>query len=146
MEQRRFVGFLGIMAVLVGVAVAIEVAITPAPAAEMAPKITGKVTDTVLKSFDGLGLPGIVQIQYRRFVAAPGFKIEGEVNLGEDHYELCTVVKGRINLTLLDGSKVSHSGGDIFVVPLNAKAKLVTVDPTAGFRETYWSINLKPRK
>lgn len=146
MEPRRFVAFAAFMAALVAVAVATQFTITPAPAQMAGPKITGKLTDVPLKSFDGMGLPGIVQIQYRRAIFAPGTKIEGEINLGEDHRELCTPTRGSITVTFLDGSKHTFKKGDIFAVPLDLKAKLVTVDRKVGFQETYWSINNKPRK
>ncbi len=142
---RRKVAFFAFLAVLVSIAVATQIAITPAPA-QVQPKITGTVTDKILKSFDGMGLPGVVQIQYRRFRARPGFKIEGEFNLGEDHYELCIANGGSLTVTLLDGSKHTFKKGDIFTVPLNLKTKLVTVDRNVGFDDLYWSINLKPRK
>ncbi len=146
MDRRRFVAFAAFTAALVAVAVATQFTISPAPAQMAGPKVTGKFTDVVLKSFDGMGLPGIVQIQYRRATYNPGFKIEGEVNLGENHQELCTPARGSITVTLLDGSKHTFKAGDIFTVPLNMKAKLVTVDRKVGFRETYWSLNTKPRK
>lgn len=145
MDRRRVV-FAAIMAALFGVAVLTQVRITPAPAQMAAPTIKGKMTDVALKSFDGMGLPGIVQIQYRRANMSPGFRIQGEVNLGEDHMELCTPTKGSITVTLLDGSKHTFKRGDIFNVPLNLKAKLVTVHARDGFVETYWSINYKKRK
>lgn len=145
MDRRRVV--LGaILAALFGVAILTQVAIAPAPAQMAAPKITGNMRDVALKSFDGMGLPGIVQIQYRRATMAPGFRIVGEVNLGEDHMELCTPSKGSITVTLLDGSKHTFKRGDIFTVPLNMKAKRVTVHSRDGFVETYWSINTKKRQ
>lgn len=143
--NRRMV-FVAMLTALAVVAVLTQISIAPAPAQMAQPKMTGKVTDKVLKSFNGLGIPGLVQIQYRQFVASPGFKIEGEVNLGENHYELCTARRGSITVTTLDGAKHTFKGGDIFNVPLNMKAKRVTVDAKAGFVETYWSLNTKPRK
>jgi len=146
MKDRRLVGFIVFMVVLVTVAVATQFTITPAPAQMAAPKVTGKVTDKIVKSFDASGLPGLHSIQYRRFTISPGGKLEGDINLGENHVELCMARKGSITVTFPDGSKHTFRAGDIFTVPLNLKAKLVTVDRKLGFDEFYWSINTKERK
>jgi quercetin dioxygenase-like cupin family protein len=146
MERRRSVAFVTILAVLTVVAVATQLTIAPSPAQMAAPKMTGQISDKIVKSFDGMGLPGIHSIQYRHFVMGPGAKIEGDINLSDDHQELCTPVRGTITVTFPDGSKHSFKKGDIFTVPLNTKAKLVTVDASVGFDEFYWSINIKERK
>lgn len=146
MQRWRFVLFSGIMIALVGAAVATQITITPAPAQMAPPKVTGKVTDTVIKSFDASGLPGLHSIQYRRFVISPGGKLEGDINLTPDRADLCIARKGSITVTFPDGSKHTFRAGDIFTVPVNTKAKMVTVDAKVGFDERYWSINLKERK
>ena len=146
MKHRRLVGFIAFMVALVAVALATQFTITPAPAQMAAPKMTGKITDRVVKSFDAMGLPGLHSIQYRRLIISPGAKIEGEINLGENHAELCMPRKGSVTVTLLDGSKHTFKAGDIYNVPLNMKAKLVTVHRTLGFDEYYWSLNTKERK
>ncbi len=143
--NRRMV-FVATLTALAIVAVLTQISIAPAPAQMAKPKMTGKITDVALKSFGGLGIPGLVQIQYRRFTVSPGGKIEGEINLGENHYELCTARGGSITVTTLDGAKHTFKAGDIFNVPLNMKAKRITVDAKKGFQETYWSLNTKPRK
>ncbi len=140
------VALVTILAALMAVAVATQLAIAPGSAQTAEPKMTGKISDKIVKSFDGMGLPGIHSIQYRRFVMGPSAKIEGDINLGEDHQELCTPTKGSITVTFPDGSKHTFKKGDIFTVPLNLKAKLVTADPRVGFDEFYWSINTKERK
>lgn len=145
MDKRRFAMFAAMLAVLVGVAVLTQINISPAPAQMAPPKMTGKITDTVVKSFDAIGLPGLHSIQYRRFVMSPGAKIEGDI-VFDDHAELCMAQKGAVTATLPDGMKVRHPRGDIFTIPLNAKLKVVAADPKLGFDEFYWSINLKERK
>ncbi len=146
MERRRLITLVTILSGLIAVAVATQLAITPGSAQVAAPKMTGNISDKIVKSFDGMGLPGIHSIQYRHFVMGPGAKIEGDVNLGEDHQELCTPIKGSITVTFPDGSKHAFKKGDIFTVPLNTMAKLVTADAKVGFDEFYWSINTKERK
>ena len=59
MDRRRFVAFAAMLAVLFVVAVLTQVTITPAPAQMAPPKMTGKISDTVVKSFDAIGLPGL---------------------------------------------------------------------------------------
>lgn len=146
MERFRLVTFVAVLAGLAVVAVATQLTTAPGSAQMAAPKMTGKISDKIVQSFDGMGLPGIHSIQYRHFVMGPGAKIEGDINLTEDHQELCTPVRGSITVTFPDGSKHTFKKGDIFTVPLNTKAKLVTVDAKAGFDEFYWSINIKERK
>jgi len=106
--------------------------------------MTGKFTDTIVKSFDAIGLPGLHSIQYRHFTASPGAKVENIVF--DDHAELCMPRKGAITATLPDGSKHTFKGGDLFTIPLNAKFPLLVMDSKAGFDEFYWSINIKERK
>ena len=77
---------------------------------------------------------------------APGAKIEGELNITEDHAELCMPYKGSVTATGLDGSKHTFKKGDIYTLPLNTKVKLLTVDAKVGFEEFYWSLNIKERK
>lgn len=146
MDKRRFPAFVAMISMLGVVVLLTQVNITPAPAQMAQPKITGKMTDVVLKSFDAMGLPGLHSIQYRRLVLSPGFRIEGEVNLGENHAELCMPRRGSITVTLPDGSRHTFKAGDIFNVPLNMKAKRVTVDRKLGFQEVYWSLNTKARQ
>ncbi len=140
------VALVTILAGLMAVAVATQLAIVPSSAQVAAPKITGKISDKIVKGFDGMGLPGIHSIQYRHFVMSPGAKVEGDQNLTEDHQELCTPVRGSITVTFPDGSKNTFKKGDIFTIPLNTKAKLVAANAKAGFEEFYWSINIKERK
>ncbi len=146
MERRRKVALVTILTGLMAVAVATQLAIAPGSAQMAEPKMTGNISDKIMKGFDAMGLPGIHSIQYRHFVMGPGAKIEGDINLGEDHYELCTPIKGSVTATSPDGSKHTFKKGDIFTIPLNTMAKLITVDPKAGFEEFYWSINTKERK
>lgn len=146
MDKRRFPAFVALISMLGVVALLTQINITPAPAQMAAPKISGKMTDVVVKSFDAMGLPGLHSIQYRRVIMSPGFRIVGEVNLGENHAELCIARKGSITVTLLDGSRHTFKAGDIFNVPLNMKAKRVTVDRKLGFQEFYWSLNTAARK
>ena len=144
MDKRRF-AFVAIFAALVGVAVLTQVSITPAPAQMAAPKVTGKLTDVILKSFDATGLPGIHSIQYRRFSMSPGAKIEGDI-IFDDHAELCEPRKGKATAILANGAKVVFAPGGILTIPLGAKAKSVVADAKLGFDEFYWSINVKERK
>ncbi len=144
MDRRRFAIFAAMLTVLMGIVVLTQITITPAPAQMGPTKITGKVTDKIIKSFDASGLPGIHSIQYRRFVMSPGARVENLVV--DDHAELCTARKGTITVTTPDGSKHTFKGGDIFNVPLNAQFKLITVDAKVGFDELYWSVNVKERK
>ncbi len=144
MDRRRFAIFAAMLTVLMAVVVVTQFTITPAPA-QMGPmKVTGNVTDKIIKSFDASGLPGIHSIQYRRFVMSRGARIENAVF--DDHAELCTARKGTITVTTPDGSKHTFKGGDIFNIPLNTQFKLITVDAKVGFDELYWSVNVKERK
>ncbi len=144
MDKRRFAIFAAMLAVLMGVVVLTQITITSAPAQMGPEKVTGKVTDKIVKSFDAMGLPGIHSIQYRRFVMSPGARIENAVF--DDHAELCEARKGTITVTTPDGSKHKFKGGDIFNIPLNTQFKLITVDAKVGFDEFYWSVNIKERK
>ncbi len=143
--RRRLLGFLGFTVVLVAVAVVTQFTLTSVPAQMAQPKETGKIQDTVIKSFDALGLPGIHSIQYRHFTMSPGAKIEGTV-VFDDHAELCEPKKGTLTATLENGSKVVFTAGAILNVPLNTKTKLMVADKKSGFDELYWSINVKERK
>jgi hypothetical protein len=143
--RRRLLSFISFLVFLVAVAIITQVTLTPVPAQMAEPKMTGKIQDKVIKSFDSLGLPGIHSIQYRRFTMSPGAKIEGTV-VFDDHAELCEPKKGVLTATLDNGSKVVFRAGAILNVPLNTKTKLIVADLKAGFEELYWSINVKERK
>lgn len=145
MDRRRFSAFVAMISMLGVVALLTQINITPAPAQVAAPKISGKMTDVVLKSFDAMGLPGLHSIQYRRLVLSPGFRIEGEANMGENHAELCMGRKGSVTVILLDGSRHTFKAGSIFNIPLNMKVKRLTVDRKVGFQEVYWSLNTAAR-
>ena len=144
MERRRLVARVALLTLLTLVAVATQLTIAPSSAQTTEPKMTGKFSDKIIKSFDASGLPGLHSIQYRHFTASPGAKVENLVF--DDHAELCMPRKGSITGTLADGSKHTFKGGDIFTIPLNANFKLLVMDSKLGFDEFYWSINIKERK
>jgi quercetin dioxygenase-like cupin family protein len=134
-----------IFSVLLVVAAATQLTLSPAPAQGSPPKITGKFSDTVIKSFDAAGLPGLHSIQYRRVSGSPGGKIEGDI-VFDDHAELCIPTKGRVVATLPDGSKFTAKKGDIFTIPLGMKAKSIVFDSKLGWVDLCWSLNVKARK
>lgn len=138
--NRRFAMFAAVLAVLVGVAVLTQVKITPAPAQEMMgkPKMTGSMSEKVLQDFGSLNLPGVKSVRYMSLVMKPGFR--GENIPMEDGTDLCEATRGTITVTLPDGQKVFHKGGDIFVIPIGLKAKLITVDAKVGYVERFWRI------
>ena len=144
MDRHRFAVFAVTVLALVGVAVMIQVTITHTSAQMVQPKVTGKVTDTIIKSFDALGLPGIHSIQYRRLDFRPGAKVENVAF--DDHAELCIAIKGSFIATLPDGSTRTSKKGDVFVVPLGTKFKVAVADSKLGYADLYWSINIKERK
>lgn len=147
MNRNRSAVLVTILSVLIGVAMLTQVGITPTPAQTAAPKVTGKITDTVVKSFDAAGLPGIHSIQYRHQVYSPGAKIEGTVAfVMSDHARLCEPRKGKLTATLEDGSKVVFTPGAFLTVPLGVRTKLLVADAEAGFEQFYWSINISGRK
>lgn len=134
-------GFGACLMVVTAVALATRFTPTHAEAQAAAPKIIGKVTSTIIKSFDAAGLPGLVSIQYRRVTASPGTRIE---NLTfADHAELCIPEKGRAVITLPDGSKLTAKQGDVFTIPLGATFKLVEFDKNLGWIDLCWFLNVK---
>ena len=107
--------------------------------------MTGKVTDKIIKHFDAVGLAGVRSIEYRRLTMAPGAVKEGNM-MFDDHAELCIVAKGTITVTLADGTKQTYKEGDIFIVPLGTKRKVVAADPKLGYEELYWRIQTKAHR
>ena len=143
--MNRWLVFAALLTVLAGVGVLTQMSIAPVPAQMSQPKITGRVVDKVVKSFDAAGLPGIHSIEYRRFTMSPGAKVEGEFVF--DGYAVLSVARsGKITVTFPDGSKATFKAGDMFTIPAGAKTKLFVADAKIGWDEFYWSINLKERK
>ncbi len=139
MANRRFVLFAAMLAVLVGVTVLTQVTIAPAPAQEMAkPKMTGSMSEKVIKDFGSINLPGVKSVRYMRGIFKPGFR--GENVPMEDGTDLCEAKRGSITVTFPDGNKVTNKAGDIFVVPVGTKTKLITVDSKLGYDEFFWRI------
>lgn len=138
MDKRRFAALAASLSVLVGIALLTQATITPAPAQEMKPKTTGSMVEKIIQDFGNLNLPGVKAVRYMRGTMAPGFS--GENLPMEDGTDLCEARKGAIFVTLPDGTKVSHKTGDIFVIPLGLKTKLITVDSKLGYDEFFWRI------
>lgn len=133
------------LTMLVAAVLIAQIAIAPVPAQMSQPKITGRVVDKVVKSFDASGLPGIHSIEYRRFTMSPGAKVDGEFVF--DGYAVLSVARsGKITVTFPDGSKAAFKGDDVFTIPAGAKTKVFVADAKLGWDEFYWSINLKERK
>ncbi len=105
-------------------------------------RITGKVTDKILKPFNAAGLPGVTSIQYRRLTMSPGAVMKGKMVM-TDHIKLCVVEKGSVTITYADGSTHRYRQGDIFVEPLGLTEASLVADAKEGFVELYWSINVK---
>ena len=91
--MNRWLVFAALLTVLAGVGVLTQMSIAPVPAQMSQPKITGRVVDKVVKSFDAAGLPGIHSIEYRRFTMSPGAKVEGEFAFDGDQLERAEVAK-----------------------------------------------------
>ncbi len=137
--MKRFALFAATLAVLVGVAVWTQMTITPAPAQEVAkPKVTGSMSEKVIKDFGSINLPGVKSVRYMRDTFKPGFR--GENVPMEDGTDLCEAKKGSITVTFPDGNKVTQKAGDIFVIPVGTKTKLITVDARVGYDEFFWRI------
>jgi len=141
--MNRWLIFPALLTVLIGVVLIAQIA--PVPAQMSQPKITGRVVDKVVKTFDAAGLPGVHSIEYRRFTMSPGAKVDGEFVF--DGYAVLSVARrGKITVTFPDGSKATFNGDDVFAIPAGAKTKLFVADAKLGWDEFYWSINLKKRK
>lgn len=137
MDRRRFVAFAAMLVVIVGAAVLTQVTITPAPAQEMKPKVTGKVTDKTIKEFTDLNIPGVKSVKYARLTLGPNASVTPmEQNEGTD---LCMARSGSVTVTLPDGKKSTSKAGDIFIIPLGLKAKNA-VAGSQGYDEFYWRI------
>ncbi len=139
MENRRFVLFAAMLAVLVGVAVLTQVSITSAPAQEMGkPKMMGSIVEKTIQDFGSNNLPGVKTVKYMRLTMKPGARMENvPMNDGTD---LCEAKRGTITVTFPDGSKTTKKAGDIFVIPVGTKTKLITVSGTQGYDEFFWRI------
>lgn len=138
--ERRSVMFAAMLAVLVAVGVWTQVTITPAPAQEMMkPKVTGKITEKILKEFTGadFGVPGLKSVAFGRLTMSPNAKLEPMT--AEGYGDLCNATKGTIIVSLPDGKKVTHKGGDIFVVPMGMKVPAIQAGP-GGYDETFWRV------
>ena len=134
MDKRR-VAFAAMVAVLVGIAVLTQVTIAPSLAQ---PKVTGTITEKTIKEFTGLNIPGIKSVKYVRATWKPGAKVENATQ--SEGTDLCEARRGVIFATLGDGTKASFKAGDIFILPLGLKFKVVTVDRKVGYEEFYWRI------
>lgn len=149
MAGRYYAGVLVVVAVLIGAVVLMQLTISPAPAQHGAVgkvKVTGKVTDKLLKHFDGSAakLGSVRTIELRRMTMAPGATMEGEI-VSHDHADLCIVEKGSVTFTMADGSKRTFKEGDIYIKPVGRKVKLVAADPNLGYQELTWTIQVKTR-
>lgn len=149
MAGRYYAGVLVVLAVLIGAGVLMQLTISPAPAQHGAMgkvKVEGKVTDKLLKHFEGSAakLGSVRTIELRRMTMAPGATMEGEI-VSHDHADLCIVEKGSVTFTMADGSKRTFKEGDIYIKPLGRKVKLVAADPNLGYQELTWTIQVKTR-
>jgi len=149
MASRYYAGLVLALAVLVAVGVMMQLTISPAPAQHGAMgkvKVTGKVTDKLLKHFEGSAakLGSVRTIELRRMTMAPGATMQGEI-VSNDHADLCIVEKGSVTFTMADGSKRTFKEGDIFIKPVGRKVKLVAADPNLGYQELAWTIQVKTR-
>jgi quercetin dioxygenase-like cupin family protein len=126
-----------VLTVILGVGVLTQVTIKPAPAQMMGPpKMTGKIVEKTIAEFKDLNLPGIKNVKYVNFSAAPNAKVE---NLEFDHVELCNTKRGTVVVTLANGQKVTHKTGDVFIIPMGLKAKTIAFGP-GGYEENHWLI------
>lgn len=149
MASRYHPGLVLALAVLVAIGVLMHLTISPAPAQHGATgkvKVTGKVTDKLLKHFAGSAakLSSVRKIELRRMTMAPGATMQGEM-VSHDHADLCIVEKGGVTFTMADGSKRTFKEGDIYIKPVGNKVKLVAADPNLGYQELTWSIAVKKR-
>lgn len=137
--ERRLVMLAAMLAVLVAVAAWTQITIVPAPAQMMKPKVTGKITEKILKEFTGtdFGVPGIKSVAFGRLTMGPNAKLEPMTS--EGYGDLCNATKGTIIVSLPDGKKVTHKGGDIFIVPMGMKAPAIQAGPS-GYDETFWRV------
>jgi len=148
MTGRYHRGFV-VLAVLAGLGVLLQLTMSPAPAQHGAMgkvKVTGKVTDKLLKHFDGSAakLGSVRTIELRRMTMAPGATLKGEM-ASHDHADLCIVEKGSVTYTMADGSKRTFKEGDIFIKPVGGKLKQIAADPSLGYQELVWTIQVKTR-
>ena len=128
-------------AIILGILV---IPVTVTEAQHAGAKVTGKVTDKLIRHFDASGLPGVLSIDYRRLVMEPGSRMEGKMFM-DDHVEFCIVEKGAATVTTADGTKRTYKEGDAFIKPKGLKQTVIAADPQQGFVELYWIINLKGR-
>lgn len=136
--ERRLVMLAAILAVLVAVAAWTQITIVPAPA-QMKPKVTGKITEKILKEFTGtdFGVPGIKSVAFGRLTMSPNAKLEPMTS--EGYGDLCNATRGTIIVSLDGGKKVTHKAGDIFFVPMGMKAPAIQAGPS-GYDETFWRV------
>ena len=149
MARRYHAGFVLALAVLVAVGMLMQLTISPAPAQHGAMgkvKVMGKVTDKLLKHFEGSAakLGSVRAIELRRMTMALGATMQGEI-VSNDHADLCIVEKGSVTYTMADGSKRTFKEGDIYIKPLGRKVKRVAADPNLGYQELTWTIQVKTR-
>jgi len=148
MTGRYHRGFV-VLAVLAGLGVLLQLTMSPAPAQHSAMgkvKVTGKVTDKLLKHFEGSAakLGSVRTIELRRMTMAPGATLKGEM-ASHDHADLCIVEKGSVTYTMADGSKRTFKEGDIFIKPVGGKLNQIAADPSLGYQELVWTIQVKTR-
>jgi quercetin dioxygenase-like cupin family protein len=149
MANRYPAGFVFAVAVLVAVGVLVQLTIISASAQHGAGanvKVTGKVTDKLLKHFAGSAarVGGLRAIELRRMTMAPGTMMVGEM-ASDDHADLCIVEQGSVTYVMADGSKRVYKEGDIFIKPLGNKVRSITADPTLGYQELAWTLQVKTR-
>lgn len=149
MARRYYAGLVLALAVLVAVGVLMQLTISPAPAQHGAMdkvKVTGKVTDKLLKHFEGSAakLGSVRTIELRRMTMAPGATMQGEI-VSHDHADLCIVEKGSVTYTIANGSKLTFKEGDIYIKPVGRKVKLIAADRALGYQELAWTIQMKTR-
>lgn len=149
MARRYYAGLVLALAVLVAVGMLMQLTISPAPAQHGAMdkvKVTGKVTDKLLKHFEGSAakLGSVRTIELRRMTMAPGATMQGEI-VSHDHADLCIVEKGSVTYTIADGSKLTFKEGDIYIKPVGRKVKLIAADRDLGYQELAWTIQMKTR-
>ena len=141
----RFASIMLVLIVLL-VVVLMQLTISTAPAQHGGKvKVTGKVTDKLLKHFEGSsGMAGVRTIELRRLTMAPGATMEGEM-VFEGHADLCVVQKGSVTITMVNGKQVTYKEGDIYINPVGSKLKGMAAHSTDGFEELMWVINLNKK-
>lgn len=146
MASRYYPGLALAIAIVVGVGVLMQLAIPPTAAQHGGKvKVTGRITDKLLKHFESsAGLARVRNIELRRLTMAPGATMEGNM-VFDDHTELCVVEKGSVTFTMADGSTRTFKEGDIYITPLGAKQKRMVADPNHGYQELVWVITVKGR-